>query len=179
MSAGKGVKEKVSGRVDADLLAAVDRYCSATGQTRSDVLVEGLRRVVTPEYFEERERVVAETLDRLVWLVTRLDRHARRELKVLTEMLGLFVRAYYNHTPRTTPASLREFQAAGRERFEAFMAILARNVGPGRSMLEQVPAWAKAREQDHALEEPPRDLTLHDGREAQQRDREDADERSV
>jgi len=149
------VKEKISGRVDPDLLAAVDRYCQASGQTRSDVLAQGLRWVVTPEHQEERERVVAETLDRIAWQLTRLDRHARRELNVLEEMLGLFVRAYYNHTPRIPDPSLMEFRAAGKERFDAFMQILAENVGPGQSMLEQAPAWAQVRQNDRALEDPP------------------------
>lgn len=151
----KVIKEKISGRVDPDLLAAVDRYCQATRQTRSDVLSRGLRWAVTPEYQEERERVVAETLDRIVWQLARLDSRVRREMNIVQEMVGLFVRAYYNHTPRIPEPSRNEFRAAGKERFDAFMAALAEHVGPGRSMLEQTPAWAEARQNDSALVEPP------------------------
>jgi hypothetical protein len=153
----KAIKEKISGRVDPDLLAAVDRYCQANRQTRSDVLTRGLRWAVTPEYQEERERVVAETLDRIAWQLARLDGRVRREMNVLQEMLGLFVRAYYNHTPKIPEPSRNEFRAAGKERFDAFMQALAENVGPGRSMLEQVPAWAKATQNDRALVDPPQE----------------------
>jgi hypothetical protein len=124
--------------------------------------LRGLRWVVSPEHQEQRERVVAETLDRLTWQLARLDRHARRELNVLEEMLGLFVRAYYNHTPRIPEPSLQEFRAAGKERFDAFMQVLAENVGPGSSMLEQVPAWAAARQNDRALEDPPQETPTSD-----------------
>ena len=125
----KGNKVPVSGRIEPQLLAAVDRFCQTHHQTRSDVLARGLRWIVTPEFQEERERVLAETLDRIFLRLTRHDQRVQRELHILSEMLALFVRAYYNHTPRVPEPAREEFRASGKERFEAFMEALAEHVG--------------------------------------------------
>lgn len=152
----KGNKVPISGRIEPELLAALDRFCQTHHQTRSDVLARGLRWIVTPEFQEERERVVAETLDRIFLRLARHDQRVQRELHILSEMLALFVRAYYNHTPRVPDPAREEFRASGKERFEAFMEALAEHVGPGKSMLEQVPAWERVRQDDVAeVPEPP------------------------
>lgn len=162
----KANKVPISGRIDPDLMRSLDRFCELHKKSRSEVMTAALRFFVTPEYQEEREKVITETLDRLYWTTHRLDRRLKRETHILKEMLGLFVRAFYNHTPRIADPLQEEFKALGKQRFEAFMEVLAAHVQPGQSMLEQLPVWSQVREDDFAHPDADPSTPAHDSEES-------------
>ena len=97
----------LSGTWDPDVFEALARYCAAhPRQSRSAVLTWALRQLLLPEYQEERERVLAENLDRMYWHAHNHAERVNRDLRVLTEMLALGVRTFYNHTP-AVPEGMR------------------------------------------------------------------------
>lgn len=141
----KPSKVMLSGTVDPDVFDALVHYCAAhPRQSRSQVVTRALRQLLLPEYQEERERVLAENLDRMYWHQHNQADRVNRDLRTLTEMLALLVRTFYNHTP-AVPDGMRAAAAAdGEARFARFLEVLAEHVGPGRSALERMPEPAVA-----------------------------------
>jgi hypothetical protein len=130
----------VSGTIDPEVFQALCRYCQVNpSQSRSAIMSLALRQFLSPEHQEERQRVVAENLDRLYWHAQNHAKRMNQELRVIREMLALFVRTFYNHTPGV-PEDRRDAAAAdGQARFVRFLEILAEHAGDGPSALELMP----------------------------------------
>ena len=151
----KGAKDHkvlVSGSIDPDVFELLQAHCRAHPRlSRSAVMSRALRQLLSPEHQEERERVLTDNLDRLYW---RLHNHADRvdgDLRLVKEMLTLFVRTFYNHVPELPPEVREAAAMQGERRLRRFMEVLAENVGTGKSRLERMPEEA-----------PPEDVTPHD-----------------
>lgn len=133
-------KVVISGSIDADVVEALTKHCEANPRlSRSAVMTQALRQLLFPEHQEERERVLTENLDRLWWHQHNQADRMNRDLRTIEEMLALFVRTFYNHTPQV-PENQRDAAAvSGEKRFSQFLEVLAANLGPGKSALERMP----------------------------------------
>lgn len=136
-------KVPVSASLDVDVFAALERHCRAHPQaSRSQVMNRALRQFLLPDYQEERQRVLAETLDRLCWQEHNHAKLLAQDLRKLHQMVALFVRTFYNHTPEV-PLSERESAAAGGERrFRQFLQVLSETTGAELSPLQLMPVQA-------------------------------------
>jgi hypothetical protein len=167
----KPSKVMLSGTIDPDVFESLARYCAAhPQQSRSQVLTRALRQLLLPDFQEERERVLAENLDRLYWHQHNHAERVDRDLRVLTEMVALGIRTFYNHTP-AMPEGMRAAAAAdGEARFARFLEVVAEHVGPGRSALERMPEPAVA---TGAVAGPDEDALLTDEPEEERHDDDD------
>ncbi len=138
-------KVLVSGTIDPEVFESLTRYCQAhPNRSRSQVMSLALSQFFSPEQQDQRQRVVAQNLDRLYWHVHNHSKRMSQELRVIREMLALFVRTFYNHMP-DVPEEHREAAAAdGQLRFAHFLEILAEHAGSGPSALELMPEPAVA-----------------------------------
>ncbi len=113
--------------IDLELSRALDMLAAAPGATKSGVVNEALGAWI-------RRRGAAQVDDALK---LRLDRMSRelgrigRDMEVLLESLSLFVR-YQLTVTAPLPEADSAARAAGRERFEAFVAQVGRQIGSGR-----------------------------------------------
>ncbi len=142
-------KVLVSGTIDPEVFESLTRYCQAhPNRSRSQVMSLALSQFFSPEQQDQRQQVVAQNLDRLHWHVHNHSKRTSQELRVIREMLALFVRTFYNHTPGM-PEEHREAAAAdGQLRFARFLEILAEHAGSGPSALELMPEPAVAAPED-------------------------------
>lgn len=136
-------KVRLTGTIDPDVSQALEDFCRSHPKlSRSAVMAQSLRQFLIPEHQEERERVLTENLDRLYWHQHNQADRVKQELRTIKEMLALFVRTFYNHTP-AVPEDQREAAAIqGQTRFTRFLEAVAENVGPGKSTLDQMPTPA-------------------------------------
>lgn len=138
-SSGKH-KVLVSGSIDPDVFEALERHCRAhPSRSRSAVITQALRQLLSPDHQEERERVLTANLDRLYWHQHNQAGHARQELRTIKEMVALLVRTFYNHTPEIPEGQRQPAAASGEKRFNQFLDVLAAQIAPGQSALERMP----------------------------------------
>jgi len=179
MPRSKGDKHKVlvSGSIDPDVFEALERHCRAhPSRSRSAVITQALRQLLSPDYQEERERVISENLDRLYWHQHNQALHARQELRTLKEMLALLVRTFYNHTPEIPEGQRQAAAASGEKRFNQFLDALAAQVGPGPSALERMPKPAIVRPEDVPDDDDDDDNELEDVGDTERREAADDDD---
>ena len=140
---------RLTGTIEADVHKALENHCRSHPETsRSAVMARALRRFLFPEHGEERERVLTENFDRLYWHQHNHADRMDRELRVIREMLAMFVRTFYNHTVDIPPGDRRAAKLSGEARFDRFLQALAENTGPGKSALERMPEPDVVRAED-------------------------------
>ncbi|HMO83612.1 MAG TPA: hypothetical protein PKC18_01695 [Lacipirellulaceae bacterium] len=133
-------KVLVSGSIDPDVFEALERHCRAhPSRSRSAVITQALRQLLSPDHQEERERVLTANLDRLYWHQHNQAGHERQELRTIKEMIALLVRTFYNHTPEIPESHRQAAAASGEKRFNQFLDVLVAQIAPGQSALERMP----------------------------------------
>ncbi len=142
MATSKAGKHKVlvSGSIDPDVFEALERHCRAhPSRSRSAVITQALRQLLSPDHQEERERVLTANLDKLYWHQHNQAGHVRQELRAIKEMVALLARTFYNHTPEIPEGQRQAAAISGEKRFNQFLEALAAQIEPGQSALEGMP----------------------------------------
>jgi hypothetical protein len=134
------MKEQLTVRLDPEVLKAARAKAQRDNTSVSAVIAEAATRSLLHAGHAEWEAGIVRALDRIGGKLERLDKRQTFEAGVLKEMVGLFVRAYFNHTPAIPERALRPALLSGKERFARFMDTLAQNLGKGQSVLRQAPA---------------------------------------
>jgi hypothetical protein len=132
------VKEQLTVRLDPEVLKAARAKAQRDNVSVSAVVAEAAGRALLHAGHAEWEAGIVRALDRVGAKVEKLDKRTRFDAGVLKEMLGLLVRAYFNHTPAIPEPALRPALLSGKERFARFMDTLATNLGRGHSVLRDV-----------------------------------------
>ena len=133
-------KVMVSGSLDPEVFAALEKHCRANPHvSRSQVMNRAVRQFLLPDYQEARQRVVAETLDRLVWQQHNQAKGMAQEQRKLYELVMLLARTFYYHIPEVPAGERPAAVASGDKRFHRFLAVLAENAGDGPSPLQLMP----------------------------------------
>jgi hypothetical protein len=134
------MKEQLTVRLDPEVLKAARDKAQRENVSVSAVVADAAARALLHAGHAEWEAGILRALDRLGNKVDKLDKRTGYDAGVLKEMVGLFVRAYFNHTPALPEPALRPALLSGKERFARFMDTLAANLGRGTSVLREVGA---------------------------------------
>jgi hypothetical protein len=134
------MKEQLTVRLDPEVLKAAREKAQRENVSVSAVVADAAARALLHAGHAEWEAGILRALDRLGNKVDKLDKRTGYDAGVLKEMVGLFVRAYFNHTPALPEPALRPALLSGKERFGRFMDTLAANLGRGTSVLREVGA---------------------------------------
>ena len=104
---------------------------------------------MTPLRAEQREALISKAVDRVFYLLKNHDRTMRAELHALQQMVGLFVQAFYNHTPEIDEEHEEAAYASGAARFERFFQTLEEALKQGQSVFHMEvapePVWPRPR----------------------------------
>ena len=142
-------KVLVSGSIDPEVFEALEKHCRAhPSRSRSAVITQALRQLLSPDFQEERERVLSANLDRLYWHQHNQAGYTKQELRTIKEMIALLIRTFYNHTPEIPEGQRQAAAANGEKRFNQFLEVLATQIAPGQSALERMPEPAVVAETD-------------------------------
>lgn len=138
---------KVSAYLEDEVLKALDTYCARTGKSKSMVVNDVLKNVLIQRHDEGSKTAVEEQLDVLHETVASQVGSLRAAVRMLQEMLGLYVRTYLNHTPELDTTHRGEANLSGKRRFDRYLSIVNQSMEPGRSILEQ--PFETHQENDH------------------------------
>ena len=112
------------------------QHCQTRPQAHDRRWLSRAAAIVTPEHQEERERVLAENLDRIAW--QQKDWTGKRSGKLDSgRNAGLLVRTYYVHIPGSPPELMERWSAASNG--SGVHAGVGRECRTGQSMLERMP----------------------------------------
>jgi hypothetical protein len=78
-------------------------------------------------------------LDRILYQLLKSDKKRGFEIKVLQEMLAVYVLAYFNHTPPISDSEKPTAMRQGKERFERYLNVILNNLMRGKSLTRHVP----------------------------------------
>ena len=113
--------------IDQALSDALDDLARKPGTNKSQIVSDALAAYLARKGTKEIDDLLKGRLDR----ISREIGHARRDIEVLLESLSLFV-----HYQLTVTAPLPEAdtaaRAVGRERFQAFVNQVGRQIGSGK-----------------------------------------------
>jgi len=115
-----------------DLSERLEALARAPGVTKSAILARAVSDWIERQGTSELDKRFAQRLDRIGDLLDRLVRDSHIEL----ETLALFIRYELTIHPPLAESDAAG-RAAGKKRFEAFLAQVAREVGTGSRTLDR------------------------------------------
>lgn len=113
--------------IDLELSRALDALAATPGATKSGIVNEALGTWLKRRGAGQIDDLLKVRLDRMSRDIARI----RRDVEVLLESLSLFVR-YQLAVTAPLPEADSAARAIGRERFEAFVAQVGRQIGSGK-----------------------------------------------
>jgi predicted transcriptional regulator len=113
--------------IDQALSDALDDLARKPGTNKSQIVSDALAAYLARRGTKEIDDLLKGRLDR----ISREIGHARRDIEVLLESLSLFVR-YQLTVTAPLPEADTAARAIGRERFEAFVNQVGRQIGSGK-----------------------------------------------
>ena len=112
------------------LKAAVRR----SGATKSDIVNEALSRLLDPAPEKDAGGEVLRRLDRLAKRIRRIH----RDVEIVAETLALHIRQFLMITPSVPKDEQDAVMKLGRERYEIFVAQIAKRVASDSDMVEEI-----------------------------------------
>lgn len=119
--------------IDQALSDALDDLARKPGTNKSQIVNDALAAYLARRGTKEIDDLLKGRLDR----ISREIGHARRDIEVLLESLSLFVR-YQLTVTAPLPEADSAARAVGRERFEAFVNQVGRQLGSGKRSIGRV-----------------------------------------
>lgn len=117
--------------IERELSEALDALAKKPGATKSGIVGDALAAYIARRGAKEVDDLFKGRLDR----ISRDVHRTARDVEVLLESLSLFVRHQLTVTA-PLPEADAAARAVGRERFEAFVAEVGRQVGGGDRPIE-------------------------------------------
>lgn len=119
--------------LDRRLSDALEALSAKPGTTKSGIVSDALSAYLARRGSKEIDDLLKTRLDRMSRDISRLS----RDIEVLLESLSLFVR-YQLTVTAPLPEADHAARAVGRERFEAFVAQVGRQLAGGKRTIGQL-----------------------------------------
>ena len=104
------------------------------GASRSGIADEAIKAFLSPKPEVSQEPVIVRRLNSH----SKALGHLQRDLAIVTETLGLFVRYFLIVTPPVPESEQEEAKILGRDRFHRFVAQVGRRLGSDQRLISQV-----------------------------------------
>src|ERR1700683_4899048 len=125
--------------LDAQLLQAARERAANMQVSLSAAIVEALKESLLSAYRSEREQEILKAVERNFHAIRRLDQRVALEIQILKEMVGLGMRSFFNHTTPIPDATKAAAILSGKQRFHAYLDMLAKNLRKGESIRSDAP----------------------------------------
>jgi hypothetical protein len=123
-------------RLDDELLKVVKVQASLTRSSLGSVVVDAARQALMPEYREKQEQTLLKAIDRCFNRLVKMHEDQQAQHELVREMLAMFVRTFFRHTPAVRPEHKDAAWASAANRFEVFLDALATNRRNRRSVMD-------------------------------------------
>ena len=132
-------KIKLSIRLIRSAYDAAKSQASTTGSAISVIVAEAATQTLLATYRSDREAEILQAVERVFFKLQKLEKRQNLDLLILKEMVGLSIRAYFNHTPEVPDHERSAALLSGKARFHRYLDTLARNLRQNKSILSDVP----------------------------------------
>ena len=78
---------------------AAKSLAAASGKAFTFVVADAATQTLLATYRSDREAEILKAVERVFFKLQKLEKHQQLDLLILKEMVGLGIRAYFNHTP--------------------------------------------------------------------------------
>ena len=119
---------------------AAKALAAASGKAFTFVVADAATQMLLATYRADREAEVLKAVERVFFKLQKLEKHQHLDLLILKEMVGLGIRAYFNHTPEVLESQRSAAQLSGKARYHHYLDTLARNLRQNQSILGEVAA---------------------------------------
>jgi predicted transcriptional regulator len=127
-------------RLDDELMKVVRVQATLTRSSLGSVVVDAARQSLMPEYQQKQEQVLLKAMDRCFNRLVKMHEDQQAQHELVREMLAMFVRTFFRHTPAVKPEVREAATASAARRFEVFLDALATNRRNRRSVMDPAPA---------------------------------------
>ncbi len=132
-------KIKLSIRLIRSAYDAAKSQASTTGSAISVIVAEAATQTLLATYRSDREAEILKAVERVFFKLQKLEKRQNLDLLILKEMVGLGIRAYFNHTAEVPDHERSAALLSGKARFHRYLDTLARNLRQNKSILGDVP----------------------------------------
>ena len=132
-------KIKLSIRLMRSAYDTAKSQASTTGSAISVIVAEAATQTLLATYRSDREAEILKAVERVFFKLQKLEKRQNLDLLILKEMVGLGIRAYFNHTPEVPEHERSASLLSGKARFHRYLDTLARNLRQNQSILGDVP----------------------------------------
>src|SRR5689334_5569157 len=115
------MKEQITVRLESHVMRAAREKARRLNMSISAVVADAAAGALVGAYPDSPDGKMLVLLERLSNQLYKLGRRSRVESTIQKEMLGLFIRAYFNHTPALPEAMLDAAALSGKARYERFL----------------------------------------------------------
>ena len=119
---------------------AAKSLAAASGKAFTFVVADAATQTLLATYRCDREAEILKAVERVFFKLQKLEKHQHLDLLILKEMVGLGIRAYFNHTPEVLESQRSVAQLSGKARYHHYLDTLARNLRQNQSILGEVAA---------------------------------------
>ena len=127
-------KKRFTIRLSRPLAHKFETIAARARGGKSALVEETLKAVLEPQQLPGVQDALGRRLDNL----NRTVAHVERDMAIITETLGLFVRYFLIVTPPLPESEQEPARLLGRERFEVFVAEVARRMAGDRRLVAEV-----------------------------------------
>jgi hypothetical protein len=126
-------------RLDDELMKVVRVQATLTRSSLGSVVVDAARQALMPEYQQKQEQVLLKVMDRCFNRLVKMHEDQQAQHELVREMLAMFVRTFFRHTPVVKPEVREAATASAARRFEVFLDALATNRRNRMSVMDPRP----------------------------------------
>jgi hypothetical protein len=126
-------------RLDDELLKVIKMQAALTRSSLGSVVVDAARQTLMPEYGEKQEQTLLKAMDRCFNRLVKMHEDQQTQHELAREMLAMFVRTFFRHTPAVKLEHREAATASAARRFEAFLDALAANRRNRLSVMDPAP----------------------------------------
>ncbi len=119
---------------------AAKSLAAASGKAFTWVVADAATQTLLDTYRSDREAEILKAVERVFFKLQKLEKHQHLDLLILKEMVGLGIRAYFNHTPEVLESQRSAALLSGKARYHHYLDTLARNLRQNQSILGEVAA---------------------------------------
>lgn len=147
---------RYTAHLERDVAHAMKEHAKRHNLSYSLAINNTLKKALFPEYQEEHNAALMAGLDRIEYQLKELRTHQRDDSTMLKEMLGTFVRVWFNNTAPVPEEQRRNAARSGGARFERFLDRIVDQIDRRQSVLDRTPQSREftANDYNDADEEP-------------------------
>ena len=142
MAKTKVRRVRISTRLSVELRAQLTKYCAASGISERTVIEDALSKHL---HNDDNTALIVRRLDK----IDRELAHARRDLELLSEAFGRYMRLWFMaHAPSATEAGKGGARGAGETQYRQFAQHLGAQFKQGHRFVHDVPVEALGGDDD-------------------------------